>query len=175
MMSPPRALLPLLVSAAFIGAPRSVQAQSAIGCIRCALWVPVGINLGGISRWSNGDNRGAFLLGGEISYLDMRNESANSYWGGYLDVTYDTHDGLARSSIGPELMLVSPVPMGVDLGPLIEWNWGQAYIGARARFFVPLLFVTPYVGGFAVGLGEPSVGVEAGVLLKLPILWKQNH
>jgi hypothetical protein len=137
--------------------------------------VPVGVNVGGISRWSNGDNRGALLLGGEISYLDMRRQSAKRFWGGYLDVSYDTHEGLARSSVGPELVFISPVPMGVDLGPLIECNWSQVHIGARARFFVPLVFVTPYVGGFAVGLGEPSGGVEAGVLLKIPILWDEYH
>jgi hypothetical protein len=127
--------------------------------------------VGGLSRWRNDTNQGAFLIGAEASWLRLRPHAFLS-WGGYLDTTYDTHAALARSSAGPEVIHVGSFPFGVDLGPLIEWNASRAHVGLRTRFFVPVVFVTPYVGTTLLALGEKSVSIEAGVLLKYPILWK---
>lgn len=141
------------------------------GCWGCELWLPVGLNLGASSRMTDSGSHGAFLLGGEVSVLDLR-ESKALHVGGYVDTTYDTEAGLMRSSAGPEFLLLEDsleVPMGVDVGPMLEWDPHRVNLGGRARLFVPLVFFVPYLGVTLMGTSERSVTVEGGLLLKFPI------
>lgn len=136
-------------------------------CLLCGTWMPVGVNVGGLSRWRNGENNGAFLIGGEASVLVIN--SNDTHWGGYVDTTYDGHDRGFRSSAGPELIILKSFPLGFDAGPLIEWKGAHSHVGVRARFFIPLLIFAPYIGTTALFLGEQSFAVEGGLLLKGPI------
>jgi hypothetical protein len=144
------------------------------GCWTCAVWLPVGLNLGASSRRKDGDSKGAFLLGGEVSLLDMRSPPGTGrFWGGYVDTTYDTGAGLLRSSLGPEMVLLVEalqLPVGFDVGPLLEWSPEKVNLGGRVRLFLPVVYFTPYLGFTLLGTHEASTTVEGGILLKYPIL-----
>ncbi len=158
-----------------IANPTKAQGMGEYSCLACGNWMPVGLNFGGLSRWENGGNHGSVLLGAELSVLHIGRDSQRFGWGGYVDTTYDTHAKLLRSSVGPEVIFMgSSLAVGVDLGPLIEWNDTSSRIGMRARFFIPILFVTPYVGSTGTFVGGNSVSIEGGLLVKYPILIREN-
>lgn len=132
----------------------------------------MGANLG-VATSLDGDDRGtSFLVGAEASLIDLRAWGSGSLnWGMYLDSTYDTNLGLVRSSFGPEwIYLPGEVPIGLDLGPLVEWDREHLNLGGRVRLFLPVPLFTPYVGVTVLGSEERAIVGEAGLLLKYAII-----
>lgn len=117
------------------------------------------------------DINGAFIIGAEASLLSIGGHQGHLHWGGYVDTVYETHDRIFRSSAGPELLIFGKsFPIGFDAGPLVEWRGRHSDVGLRGRVFIPLLFFIPYIGTSFLAFGERSFTVEAGVLLKFPIM-----
>jgi hypothetical protein len=142
--------------------------------LACGTWLPVGANIGGLSRWREGGNNGAFLVGVEASLLSIGEHHHHRHWGAYIDTLYETHDRVFRTSAGPELVIINSFPIGFDLGPLIEWRGLQSHVGLRGRVFIPLLFIDPYIGTTYLATAGQSFAIEGSVLLKVPILVNEH-
>jgi hypothetical protein len=135
-------------------------------CFVCALWVPVGLNVGAAIH--PGDGTG-FLIGGEVSVLDLRHpgDGALNAWGGYVDFLHDSLSASWRLSAGPEIVFAPGV--GFDAGPELELSGAGPHFGMRLRYFAPFVFAAPYLASELMFTGRERLVVEAGLLLKAPI------
>jgi hypothetical protein len=158
----------LLVAAAALAVPLHAEQALAsgfnIGCVLCGVWLPVGPNVGIASR----DDPVGFLLGGEVSLVDLRDarETHGAYWGAYADGLHDSGSHSWRLSIGPERVFCPYV--GVDAGPVLSLGKQGTDVGARLRYFVAFP-IAPYFGVDLIATGKERFIVETGLLLKFPI------
>jgi hypothetical protein len=133
-----------------------------------AIYLSSGGNVGAATHF-DGNGTGV-LLGGEVSVFDtkgLRSEFTFVPQGLYLDVLRDTHSKSLRFSVGPELVAYPFV--GFDLGFVLENTRDELKLGTRLRYFVPFVFVLPYVG-FTVTGTEFRTVLESGVLIKVPLI-----
>lgn len=160
--------LPALVACvAWLGWPSQARASgSPLGdCWACALWLPVGVNVGAGIHPNQGTG---FLIGGEASLIELRKERrTHPALGGYLDFLHDSESGTWRFSVGPETVVCPFV--GFDAGLVMDVGGQAPRAGVRLRYFAPSLVVTPYFGAAFMFSGENSVALETGALLKFPI------
>jgi hypothetical protein len=166
-------LLPLALLAWAANPARADGGPLGSACYACALWMPFGINLGAGPRWQGGTRRTELRLGGEVSVIDLRGMRRREGWflGAYLDTLYDPRAHRGRTSLGPEAIYYRhrfDYALGVDLGAVAEWDADAVRWGARLRVFLPLAFLTPYVGYTRLFTPEAAGAIEAGLLLKFP-------
>jgi hypothetical protein len=130
-----------------------------------AVWMPVGANIGAASHLGRGTG---LLLGGEVSFVDLRSlDDFNLVpQGGFIDFLHDSQSETWRLSFGPELVACPFV--GFDAGLVVELGPRATELGARLRYFMAFVLVTPYVGSTVMFSGQPAI-VEAGVLVKIPL------
>jgi len=135
-------------------------------CWACGLWLPAGVNLGAGIHPNYGTN---FLIGGEVSVIDLRRNAQNHLpFGAYADFLRDQSVKTWRLSAGPEL-LIAPF-VGMDAGLVVEMGAPTPRLGMRVRYFAASFLLTPYLGSDLLFTGENRWVMEAGVLLKYPIL-----
>ena len=110
------------------------------------------------------------LLGGEVSVVDLGGLKPHFTvvpQGLFLDAIRDDLSESWRFGAGPELVAYPFV--GFDLGVVLERTANDLKPGARLRYFVPFVFVLPYVGVTMIG-AEGYPVLETGALLKFPIM-----
>jgi hypothetical protein len=133
-----------------------------------AIYLSSGGNVGAATHL-DGNGTGV-LLGGEVSVFDtkgLKSDFTLVPQGFYLDVLRDAQSKSLRFSIGPELVAYPFV--GFDVGLVLENARDELSLGTRLRYFVPFIFVLPYVGLTITGTEFRTV-LESGVLLKVPLI-----
>jgi hypothetical protein len=137
-------------------------------CGSDSVWLPAGANVGAAIHPNHGTG---LLLGGEASLIALcggMGIRGLPRGGAYADVLRDQSSKTWRLSAGPEVV-VAPF-VGVDAGALLELGGPGTRLGMRLRYFAASLVFTPYFGADLFFARESRIALEAGALLKYPIL-----
>jgi hypothetical protein len=142
---------------------------------RDELWLPFGATLGAAFHPGVEEGVPGFFLGGEASLVYARDEGEKGFYpdvtlwvGGYVDGLYDFGNEVGRLSFGPE---IGYRYVGVDGGPLIQFDDGDVFAGGQVRLVGGVGVVASFVRlGFIPEDERIHRILEVGFLLKFPAL-----
>ena len=168
-----RALLPAVLALAALPSPAAAKCDvSSFGMDpRCKLFVSPGLTLGG-GIPLEGEQRGGFVLGGEVSVIYVSEHLRGMlFGGGYLDGLYGWDRRAGRMSAGGVLGWAF---IGLDLGYLADFQPEGPRHGLSVRLFLTYSGLVSAYARYGFLYGTAGI-MEFGLLLKIPFSILRNR